>query len=295
MPISVPFHRFSHEAMTTNFDALIVHEDIKYARQAANAAFAEIERCERLLNRHDPGSEIAMINRLKPGEWMRVSSDVLACLEIAAQAFIETRGAFDVSFRSTDKGKRPSAMNFLLLSRPDSPEPEQPSDFLVGIDPEAANHGFESAEIDLGGIGKGYALDLTIPLLVDYSIDNVLLNSGTSTVLAVGAGPGGEGWTVGVSGDYHDMTGFSSTHLLNCALSGSGIAVKGEHIRDPGTGRAAGAIASWVKAPAAAWTDALSTAMMVMTAEAAKAYLQTKTDVSALVIYEDHFHVHGSW
>ena len=295
MSTPLPFHRFSHEAMTTNFDALIVHDDAKYARQAANAAFAEIERCERLLNRHDPGTEVAMINRLKPGEWLRVSSDVLTCLEIAARAFIETQGAFDVCFRSTEKGKRPSAMNFLLLSRPDSAEPDQPSDFLVGIDPEAAIHGFESADIDLGGIGKGYALDVAMPLLIDYSIENVLLNSGTSTVLALGDGPQGDGWTVGVSGDYHDMTRFSSTHLRNCALSGSGTAVKGEHIRNPESGGAAGAIASWVKTTSAAWTDALSTAMMVMKPEMARDYLQGKPDVSALVIYDDHFHSHGQW
>lgn len=288
-------HRFSHEAMSTTFDAIIIHDDRKYASQAARAVFAEIDRFERLLSRHDPGTDLAQVNRLRPGQWMAVNLEVVECLEIAAQAYIQTGGAFDVAFQSRAGGARPSAMEFLLLSRPDSDEPATPSQFLAGIAPEAADANFDGAELDLGGIGKGYALDKCLVILDDWDIENALLNSGTSTVLARGPGPGGEGWPVGVSGDWHEMTGLRKTYLHNEALSGSGTAVKGDHIRNPKTGHAAPAIAAWTKSQTAAWTDAISTALMVMPREKAES-LCREANLDAIVVYtpEDYL-VTGTW
>lgn len=293
------YHRFSSEAMTTMFDVLVVHPEKDYARQAAMAAFAEIERLERILNRHDPGSEIGQINRLEPGGWLRVSREVVEVLELAAQAYRASNGAFDVFFLSRNGGVNPSAMDFLMLSRPESEQPDEPSDFLVGVDPEAATTAFAGLELDLGGIGKGYALDKAMQLMPAWSIDNVLLNSGTSTVLACGAGPEGDGWTVGVSGDYKNLTGIARTNLWNCALSGSGTAVRGEHIRVPATGQAAPAIAAWARATNAAWTDAISTALMIVTADQATAMINDcppNYHTAAIAVYgEEHHRTWGNW
>lgn len=293
------YRRYSFEAMTTLFDVLVVHDEPDYARQAASLAFGEVERFERMLNRHDPGSEIGQINRLSPGEWLRVSREVVEVLELAGQAYVVSDGAFDVCYRSTVNGTRPSAMEWLMLSRPESAEPDEPAEFLVGVAPEAEAEGFLSLEIDLGGIGKGFALDKALELLHTLSIDNVLLNSGTSTVLAYGVGPEGDGWTVGVSGDYRPLTGISSTTLHNCALSGSGTAVRGEHIRVPDTGLAAPALAAWARADSAAWTDALSTALMIAPRDQAEALIteaKSYYPTAAIAIYSDtDYRAWGSW
>lgn len=297
-PTAAPYHRFSFEAMTTMFDVLVAHEDKAYAGYAAQAVFREIERLELLLSRHDPTTDVARINRLAPGEYMRVSMEVLNCLEFAARAYVYTDGAFDPAFRSREGG-RPSAMDFLIMSSPESAEPDAPAEFLVGIDPAAVEHGFTSAELDMGAIGKGFALDLATMLMDDYSLDNYLLNSGTSAVLARGGGPEGEGWIVGVSGDYRDQTGISTTALHNCAMSGSGTAIKGEHIRIPESGAAAGALCSWAKAGSAAWSDAMSTALMVMARPRAEELFvadpATGDDFSAIVVYPEGHIIHGTW
>ena len=70
-----------------------------------------------------------------------------------------------------------------------------------------------------------------------------------------------------------------------CIVSGSGTAVKGEHIRDPQSGNAARAIAAWVKSPTAAWTDAISTALMIIPREAATKFCKSHTDIAAVIIY----------
>lgn len=351
-------HRFAHEAMTTTFEAIIIHPDKKYAGQAAAAVFAEIDRLERLLSRHDPGTDLAQINRLRPGEYLPVAQEVVECLEIAANAYIATNGAFDPAYRSTQNGTRPSAMERLILSRPDNDAPATPQQFLAGINKvEEASRKVEeasrllpdqpqpypqtnprplddlpphSANLDLGAIGKGYALDKALIILDDWDIDNALLNSGTSTVLARGPGPKTDaenskqsstpppppvpsnppvpsdppvqntsrhlghlshsnsapiGWPVGISGDYADITGLDKTHLVNCALSGSGTAIKGQHIRNPDTGAPAPALAAWAKTKTAAQSDAISTALMTMAKSEARKFCQDNPDIAAIVIY----------
>ena len=307
--------------MTTSFEAVIVHPDANYAKQAAMAVFAEISRIERLLSRFDPGTDLAQVNRLRPGEWMRVNLEVVECLEIAARAYVETGGAYDAAYRSRQGGGRRSAMDYLLLSRPDADEPDAPADFLAGLAPGAAQAGFgtdmeiplparrldadkstdptppDGANLDLGGIGKGYALDKCQQILDDWQIDNALLSAGTSTVLARGDGPEGNGWVVGVSGDYADLTGVETTALRSQALSGSGTGVKGEHIRTPQSGAAAGALASWALAESAAWTDALSTAFMVMDRAAALEFMARHTSsCAAIALYRNEEPlVAGQW
>lgn len=306
-------HRFSHEAMTTTFDALIVHEDAVYAEQAARAVFAEISRIERLISRFDPGTDIAQINRLRPGEYMAVNLEIVACLEVAAAAYHATFGVYDASYRSRQGGVRPSAMDFLLLSRPDDVLEEEATpenmQYLVGFAPEAAAEGYgqdmtipveaqtlepnsgadptppDGLNIDLGGIGKGFALDAVQMIWDDWEIKNALLSAGTSTVLARGDGPEGHGWPVGVSGDFGAETGVDKVYLRDQGLSGSGTAVKGEHIRTPATGTAAGAVAAWALADSAGWTDAIATAAMAMTPAQAARFHDENPDTSLVVVY----------
>jgi len=108
-------------------------------------------------------------------------------------------------------------------------------------------------ELDLGGIGKGYALDKMAELLrEEHGIDEMLLD-GASTALAVGE----RAWVVGLAG--------RRIALKDGALSGSGLAVKGEHIVDPATGEpATDRERAWVLAPSGAEADSLSTAAMVV-------------------------------
>jgi hypothetical protein len=92
-------HRFAHEAMTTVFEIFIAGKPKEYARQAARAAFDEIDRVERLFSRFDPSSEISRASRLRPGERMMVGVETVECLATAARVQAETAGAFDINYR----------------------------------------------------------------------------------------------------------------------------------------------------------------------------------------------------
>ncbi|RPJ20477.1 MAG: FAD:protein FMN transferase, partial [Planctomycetaceae bacterium] len=90
-------HRFPHRAMATTFEIIIQHEDKLYAQQAANAAFDELDRIEGELSRFIENSDFARINNLPAGRPLPLSLETFQCLEISAEVWAETKGAFDVT------------------------------------------------------------------------------------------------------------------------------------------------------------------------------------------------------
>lgn len=284
----IPVHRFAHEAMATTFEVFVAGRERAYAGQAARAAFDEIDRLERLFSRFDPSSEISRIGRLKPGGSLRVGLETVEVLGLSAFVQAETDGAFDINYlgsggRTGGRAKR----------RP------RPLTSLIRIDTDG--RGFEVTrlrpkgrasaahlDLDLGAVGKGYALDAALGVLRTWDVGNVLLHAGTSTALADGPGPAGTGrgggWPVGAGGAPGRASGPGRVLLRRRSLSGSGTEVKGAHIVDPRTGGPAGGpLAAWCSHPSAAVSDALSTAFMVLSTAEAAAFCRRHPAVWVLV------------
>jgi thiamine biosynthesis lipoprotein len=297
----LPLHRFAHEAMTTRFEVVVAGGSARYAGEVASELFREVDRYERLLSRHDPGSDISQINRLRPGETARLSLEAYTCLRLAAHLAQETAGAFDVTCgpllacwaEARRQGLETPAPRLLadalarvgmrqlqLYATP--PESGAPREFSVTLAPDS-----RGVILDLGAVGKGFALDGLRETLVDWKVDNVLVHSGTSTALGLGPGqaPGERGWVVGVGGDWGSAQGFSRLRLHNAALSGSGMAVKGRHILDPRRGRPVTAtMGAWILCDSAAAADALSTAYMVFSPAEADAFSRRHPDLWAMTV-----------
>jgi len=270
--------RFGHEAMSTPFEVVAAGRDEDYLRQAASAAFREIDRIEGILSRFDPGSDIGRINRLRPGESLRIGIETFECLTAAEEIRLETAGAFDVRFRSPIKYGweiAPSGGGFEFRLR----EAEKPEGQTFP----------PPLELDLGGIGKGYALEKACAVLAEWGVEQALVHAGTSTAYGLGPGPEpdgrSKGWPVGVAGTWAGPGDPRSVLLADMALSGSGTEVKGAHILDPRTRRAArGHIAAWAAHGSAAVADALSTAFMVMATSEVEDFCRRHPDVWALVV-----------
>lgn len=232
-------HRSSHHAMATTFGISIAGGDARYSGLAARAAFAELDRLESELSRFRPTSDIARINALPAGGMTRVGPDTMRCLWLAERFRRATRDAFDASLGSGRLELRPRAHVVRVRGR--------------------------GVRIDLGAIGKGYALDRMAVVLADWDAGAALLHAGQSTVLATGVPPGTAGWHVGLRHPLRPTRVVRTLWLRDGALSGSGRRVHGNHIVNPRTGRAVtGCPAAWATAPTGAHADALSTAFMVM-------------------------------
>ena len=276
-------YRFAHQAMATLFEVMVGGCEEEYSGQAARAVFREIDRIERLFNRFDPSSEISMINRLEPGQKLSIGVETFECLALAEEARRTTAGAFDINAGALIKYRGRGTPPSLDLSRTSG-------GFEAGLLAVEAG-GVGPLDLDLGGIGKGYALDRVVDVLADWSVENALVHGGTSTAIAIGTAPGTcdpkRGWPVGVGGEWACPGVPASFRLSGRALSGSGTEVKGRHVVDPRTGLpAAGHLAAWASHPTAAIADALSTAFMVMTTAEVAAFCDDHPEVWALVVKE---------
>jgi len=207
---SVPAHRFAHKAMATVFEIVCAHEDRGYAGQAANAAFDLIDRLETELTRHRGSSDISRINRLRPGESVSVGAWTMECLLLARHFHTETGGAFDVSL-----GSGFEAVELM------------PADGVVKV--HTGN-----IRLDLGGIGKGYAIDRAGELLREWEIARAIVHGGFSSVLVLDPPPDREGWplTISLPGAGQVLERIVARRQ---AWSASGIR-KRDHIVDPRTG-----------------------------------------------------------
>ena len=111
--------RFSHEAMNTVFEVYAAHADAQYAAQAAQAAFALVDRLEGELSRFRPNSDISRLNHLAHGESTRVSEAALECLLIARHLYDLTDGAFDVAIGTGLSSLEIDADTFLIRATAD--------------------------------------------------------------------------------------------------------------------------------------------------------------------------------
>ena len=268
--------RFSHEAMATVFEIHAVHADENYAAQAAQAAFELTDRLERELSRFLPNSDIARINRLSAGERTRVTATTMECLVIARHVFELTGGAFDISIGTGLPTLELDADEFQVRAT------------KTGVC------------VDLGGIGKGYAIDLMAELLADWGLEHALLHGGFSSVLALDVPDGGEGWPL-TSDPANPSRVLVTLSARQLALSASGIR-KTDHIVDPRTGQPVrGRLGAWValdrppagsaspdapRLAAAAVADALTTAFMLLDPEEIRLLCDSSPGLRAWILPE---------
>lgn len=262
---------FRHEAMATWFEVRIAGEDAAYARQAAQAAFAVADRLEGLLSRYREESEIARIRLLGDGEAMGVSRETADCLVLAMELMAVTGGAFDPTLGAAMDRTRAEP----------APRLEEAAPEVAGrleIDPAAriVTRFGGRVDLDLGAIGKGFALDRMAVELADWEVGRALLVAGGSSILALDGPNGADGWEVRLN-DTHALS------LRRWSVGTSGVAVKGAHIVDPRTGHPAPVRGrAWALAPDAATSDALSTAFLLLPWEDVQALCDESPALAAL-------------
>jgi thiamine biosynthesis lipoprotein len=152
-------------------------------------------------------------------------------------------------------------------------------------------------QIDLGAIGKGYAVECAMEIVRDHGVTSGILHAGTSTVYALGAPPESDGWRIAVSLPAPTQVGEQDkvVFLLNdSALSVSAPhgkffemdGTKYGHVIDPRSGCAiTHHLLAAVATDSATESDALSTALLTLgpswLSELSKLYPQVQAIAAA--------------
>jgi thiamine biosynthesis lipoprotein len=287
--------RAAHQAMATTFEVLLPY-GTRNAVSMARAAFAEIDRLEEQLSVYRDTSEISRLNRLAVRTAVAVEDRLFDLLALAQRITMETNRAYDITAgalikawgfyrgprRVPDYDERALAMSRVGMHHVVLDDPARTVRYLQ-----------PGLEINLGSIGKGYALDRVAEQLRGQ-ISMALLHGGHSSVYAMGRGPGqGKGWAVGIRHPWHGERRLAVVWLRDQALGTSAATLqhleyngrKLGHILDPRTGWPADEIAlASVRASTAAEADALSTAFFILGVEKARAYCESHPGIGAIIL-----------
>ncbi|MBI5802968.1 MAG: FAD:protein FMN transferase [Verrucomicrobia bacterium] len=295
----------ARHAMSTRFELVLHGGDEAALRAAGEEALDEITRLEDELSYFRATSQIFRLNREAARQPVRVTPWLLRLLQQAQRLSAESGGTFDITVAPlmrcwgfyTREGRVPEAealaqaragvgMHLVELNAPES----------------TVRFTHSGVQLDLGSIGKGYAVERAGELLREAGVTSALLHGGTSTVLAIGTPPNAEGWKIAIDhpGNPHNSpehTGDLQLPLATVRLRDESLSVSAVwgksftaadksygHVIDPRTGQPTeGALLAAIVLPSATEGDALSTMLLTLGAGEFERVLHLREGMRALV------------
>ncbi len=260
-------------------------EDEPALRAAVAEALDEIDRIDGLMSHYRPDSPLSRVNREAARGPVTVEPELFDFLELCLRWSRDSEGAFDVTvgplmkawgfFR--DEGRRPGERE-LRAAR------ARVGHRHVALDRARRTVSFDrdGVEIDLGGIGKGYAVDRAVARLRARGVGSALVNLGGTSVYGLGAPPGDVAWSMGIADPASPEREALRVPLRDRALSVSGgyarsfvkDGVTYAHIMDPRTGwPVQGLLSVAVLSDSATDGDALDNVLFVQGLKRARAFL----------------------
>lgn len=304
-----------HLAMATQFEIVLYGTNERYLSTVAEEVMREIDRLEAQLSFYRADSDIRQINAQAAQHPVSLDPRVFHLLVKARELNAVTAGAFDITVAplircwgfAGGSGQMPSE-DAIAKARA-----------VVGMEHvilDAENYTIafdrEGVEIELGAIGKGYAIDQAVSLLREYEIESALLHGGTSAVYALGAPPDAEHWQVAIQkpvtsnnvpvennvadavskeGNYLAVVEMRDEALSVSAPHGKWFMSEGRrygHVIDPRTGYPTSrSVLAAIVMPSATDGDALSTGLLNVGAAFLPALKAYCPDARALVAVEE--------
>lgn len=291
--------------MATRFELVLHGGDEAALRAAGEEALDEIARLEDELSYFRPTSQVFRLNQEAAKQPVRVTPWLFRLLQQACRLSEESGGTFDITVAPLMR-----CWGFYTRDgRVPEPDALAAARACVGMNLVELNEADltvrftrDGVQLDLGSIGKGYAVERAGELLREAGVTSALLHGGTSTVLAIGAPPDAAGWKVAIEDPatlqaIRDHPGilllpFATVTLRDESLSVSAVWGKSftaadksyGHVIDPRTGQPTeGALLAAIVLPSATESDALSTMLLTRGPDGLDEVLRLRPGMRALV------------
>ena len=244
------------EAMGSTFSVVLYGSDRRQLDAAADAAFDEVHRLDRLLSNYRPDSEWSEVNRTAGVRPVKVSTELFQLLSECMTYSRQSDGAFDITVGALMKiwgfykgeGVLPRSADVTdALTRVGHRH--------VRLNARTQTIHFDrpGVELDPGGIGKGYAVDRMVAILKRNNVHIALVSASGSSIYGLGAPPTeSAGWRITIRAPDHPDKAAAEVLLKDMSLSTTGSYEKFfwadggtyAHIMDPRTGYPAQGTAS---------------------------------------------------
>ena len=267
---------------------------------AFTKAFDEFDRLDALMSVWKDGSDVLRINDAAGKPAVAVSREVREVLQAAQEVSEWTSGKFDVTFAAlSGLWKFDHDIDGHV---PDRAEIAARLPFIdyhaLQIDHRAGTVSLTRAgmKVNLGGIGKGYAIDRCVTILRDAGLTDFMIQSGGD--LFVSGRRGDRPWRVGIQDPRAaPNTLFAAIELTDAAFSTSGDyerffirdGRRYHHILDPATGEPARRSRSvTIMARNATVADGLSTGVFILGGGEGMALIEKLPDVEGVIVDADN-------
>ena len=276
--------------MGTVFEIVAYSGSLEQASSAIDKGFQEILRIDDLMSNYKPESALSHLNQSAHFHTERVPPDLYRVIEQAVQFSKLSDGKFDITVAPLVNLWKAA------LSGDSMPSPvqQQQAQACVGYEkivltpPDQITFHSPCLQLDLGAIGKGYAVDRAVDTLHSLGIHNAFINAGGSTILAMGSPPGQTAWLVHLRDPSHKVDPYVMLNNESVSTSQqSAPSLLGRdsagHIIDPATGRPLETqFAVSVIAPTGTISDGLSTTLLLLGPTQGKSLVNRTPDVSAI-------------
>jgi len=300
-PAAAEWYERTEAIMGTEVRVELWADDQSAGNDAIAAVMAEMRWVDANMSPFRPDSELSRLNARAARESVPVSRELFDLIERSLWFSRATGGAFDVTF---------SSVGYLYDYRKyQHPSEAQIAAALPGVnyrhlilDDKAGTirYARQGVRVDLGGIGKGYAVDRSIDLLKARGIAHAIVTAGGDT--RVLGDRRGRPWNVGIRDPRNRGKVIALMPLVDEAISTSGDyeryfvenGVRYHHIINPRTGKSVKGIRSvTIVGPDATTTDGFSTSVFVMGVKEGMKLVKRTKGIEAVIV-DDRGHSHYS-
>jgi FAD:protein FMN transferase len=293
--LNTPLIHKTKYSMGTVYEIAVYDPQPERASAAIDKAFAEIVRLDAMMSNYKPESDLSRLNREGHFHPVKVPPELYRLIEESVQYSRISDGKFDITVAPlVDMWKAA-----LRGNRVASEAEQEKLRACVGyekiefIPPDLVEFHSPCMRIDLGSIGKGYAVDHAVEVLRGDGIKNALVDAGQSSIYGMGAPPGKSAWEVHLCDPSKRVdptvmlneNSVSTSEQTPRSLLGNETA---GHIIDPDSGKPLETkYALSVIARTGTASDALSTTLLLVGPEKGKRLVKEIADAAAIWVATD--------